>query len=78
REHEPVSKLKMPLGLRGWLVTGYEESRYVLAADPDTFSNDFGNMIGKVGIAAEQDPGGLGFADPPQRHEGLVRESSQQ
>ncbi|MBN9621189.1 MAG: cytochrome P450, partial [Actinobacteria bacterium] len=48
-----------------WLVTGYEESRYVLAADPDTFSNDFGNMIGKVGIAAEQDPGGLGFADPP-------------
>ena len=65
REHEPVSKLKMPLGLRGWLVTGYEESRYVLAADPDTFSNDFGNMIGKVGIAAEQDPGGLGFADPP-------------
>jgi cytochrome P450 len=65
REHEPVSRLKMPLGLRGWLVTGYEESRAVLAADPATFSNDFGNMIGKVGIAAEQDPGGLGFADPP-------------
>jgi cytochrome P450 len=65
RDREPVSKLKMPLGLRGWLVTGYEESRAVLGADPDTFSNDFGNMIGKVGIAAEQDPGGLGFADPP-------------
>lgn len=62
---EPVSRLKMPLGLRGWLVTGYEESRAVLGAHPDTFSNDFGNMIGKVGIAAEQDPGGLGFADPP-------------
>jgi cytochrome P450 len=28
-------------------------------------SADFGNMIGKVGIGAEQDPGGLGFADPP-------------
>jgi cytochrome P450 len=62
---EPVSRIKMPLGLRGWLITGYEESRAVLAADHDTFSTDFGNMIGKAGIAAEQDPGGLGFADPP-------------
>jgi len=61
----PVTRLKMPFGLRGWLVTGYEESKAVLAADHHTFSNDFGNMIGKVGIAAEQDPGGLGFADPP-------------
>ncbi|HVU90741.1 MAG TPA: cytochrome P450 [Jatrophihabitans sp.] len=65
REREPVTRLKMPLGLRGWLVTGYEESKTVLAADTKTFSNDFGNMIGKVGIGAEQDPGGLGFADPP-------------
>jgi cytochrome P450 len=62
---DPVSRLKLPLGLRGWLVTGYEEARTVLAADLDTFSNDFGHMVGKVGIAAEQDPGGLGFADPP-------------
>jgi len=62
---EPVSRLKMPLGLRGWLVTGYDEARTVLAADHRTFSNDFGNMVGKIGIAAEQDPGGLGFADPP-------------
>lgn len=65
RSKAPVSRLKMPLGLRGWLVTGYGESREILAAASDTFSNDFGNMIGKVGIAAEQDPGGLGFADPP-------------
>lgn len=65
RERAPVSRLKLPLGLRGWLVTGYEESRQVLAADPSTFSNDFSNMVGKVGIAADQDPGGLGFADPP-------------
>ena len=65
REREPVSRVKMPLGLRGWLVTGYEESKAILAADSATFSNDFGNMIGKVGIAAEDDPGGLGFADPP-------------
>jgi len=65
REREPVSRIKMPLGLRGWLLTGYDETRAVLAAGTDTFSNDFGNMIGKVGIAAEDDPGGLGFADPP-------------
>ncbi|MGH8862540.1 MAG: cytochrome P450 [Jatrophihabitantaceae bacterium] len=65
RTDQPVSRLKLPLGLRGWLVTGYDEARAVLAADPHTFSNDFGNMVGKVGIAAEQDPGGLGFADPP-------------
>jgi cytochrome P450 len=62
---EPVSRLKLPLGLRGWVITGYEESRAVLAADPGTFSNDFGHMVGKVGIAVEDDPGGLGFADPP-------------
>ena len=65
RDRAPVSRLKMPLGLRGWLISGYEESREVLAADPETFSNDFHHMIGKVGIAADQDPGGLGFADPP-------------
>jgi cytochrome P450 len=37
----------------------------VLGADPDTFSNDFVNMVGKLGVGADQDPGGLGFADPP-------------
>lgn len=65
RDREPVARVKMPLGLRGWLVSGYDEARAVLGADTTTFSNDFGNMIGKVGIGAEQDPGGLGFADPP-------------
>lgn len=65
RRRDPVARLKLPLGLRGWLVTGFAESREVLAADTATFSNDFGHMVGKVGIAAEQDPGGLGFADPP-------------
>lgn len=65
RDRDPVSRLKLPFGLRGWLVTGYDEARTVLAADPGTFSNDFGNMVGKAGIAAAQDPGGLGFTDPP-------------
>ena len=56
--------MPLPLGLRGWLVTGYDEVRQVLA-DHDTFSNDFGNLVGRGGVAAGLDPGGLGFTDPP-------------
>ena len=36
------------------------------SSDHNTFSNDFANLVGKAGIAAGLDPGGLGFADPPQ------------
>jgi cytochrome P450 len=61
---EPVSRMKLPFGLRAWLVTGYEETKAVLAAGP-AFSNDFTNLVGTVGITAEQNPGGLGFTDPP-------------
>jgi cytochrome P450 len=64
RAEEPVSRMKLPFGLRAWLVTGYEETKAVLAAGP-TFSNDFTNLVGTVGITAEQNPGGLGFTDPP-------------
>ena len=59
-----VTGVPLPLGLRGWLVTGYDEVRQVLA-DHDTFSNDFGNLVGRGGVAAGLDPGGLGFTDPP-------------
>ncbi len=64
RDHEPVNLLKLPFGVRGWLVSGHEETRAVLAAS-DTFSSDFAHLVGKAGITAEQDPGGLGFSDPP-------------
>ena len=64
RAAEPVSRMKLPFGLRAWLVTGYEETKAVLAAGP-AFSNDFTNLVGTVGITAEQNPGGLGFTDPP-------------
>jgi cytochrome P450 len=64
RAAEPVSRMKLPFGLRAWLVTGYEETRAVLAAG-SSFSNDFTHLIGTVGITAEQNPGGLGFTDPP-------------
>ena len=37
-----------------------------MLSDHDSFSNDFGKPVGRAGIAAGLDPGGLGFADPPQ------------
>jgi cytochrome P450 len=64
RNHEPVSELSLPFGVRAWLVTGYDEVRAVLGA-VGAFSSDFTNLVGTAGITAEQDPGGLGFTDPP-------------
>ena len=59
-----VRRVSLPWGFRGWLVTGYDEVRQVLA-DHHSFSNDFRNLVGRAGVAADLDPGGLGFADPP-------------
>ncbi|MPY80948.1 MAG: cytochrome P450 [Actinophytocola sp.] len=64
RERAPVSKLRIPFGVNVWLVTGHAEAKAVLA-DVKTFSNDFGNVVGQAGASVEQNPGGLGFADPP-------------
>lgn len=64
RDATPVSRLKLPLGIRGWLVAGYEESKAVLG-DPRSFSNDFGHVVGAVGVSVDHNPGGLGFSDPP-------------
>lgn len=64
RETEPVSRLKLPFGLRAWLVTGYEEAKQVLVAT-GKFSNDYTNLMGTTGTSADENPGGLGFADPP-------------
>jgi cytochrome P450 len=61
---EPISRLKLPFGLRAWLVTGHEEAKAVLS-DGKGFSNDYTNLIGTAGIEADTNPGGLGFADPP-------------
>ncbi|GAB3888575.1 cytochrome P450 [Kibdelosporangium lantanae] len=63
RAARPVAELPLPLGMTVWLVTGYQEARTVLN-DTDAFSNDFRNL-GALGVGAEHDPGGLGFADPP-------------
>ncbi|MDQ0377392.1 cytochrome P450 [Amycolatopsis thermophila] len=64
RDEAPVSRLPLPFGITAWLVTGYAEAKDVLAAT-DKFSNDYTNLVGKAGLSAEQNPGGLGFADPP-------------
>jgi cytochrome P450 len=64
REQRPVVRLPLPFGMRAWLVTGYEPVRQVLGS-VDGYSNDFGKFAGRVGISVGQDPGGLGFADPP-------------
>lgn len=64
REEEPISKLPLPFGMNAWLVTGYEENKAVLGK-VNEFSNDFTNLVGNVGVTSDQNPGGLGFADPP-------------
>jgi cytochrome P450 len=63
-----LRRVRLPLGVRGWLVTGYDEVRSVLA-DSHTFSNDFGHVIGRPGVGPELDPGGLGTSDPPYHTE---------
>ena len=64
REREPVSRLPLPLGIRAWLVTGYEPVRAVLGR-AEGFSNDFGKFAEQVGLTAARVPGGLGMTDPP-------------
>ncbi|MGW1891942.1 cytochrome P450 [Streptomyces sp. NPDC002004] len=63
RRAAPVTKLSVPLGVNVWLVTGYEEAKQVLSGAGD-FSNDFAHLMGN-GVADAQNPGGLGFSDPP-------------
>lgn len=60
----PMSKVHLPFGHNAWMVTGYEEVRQVLAAS-DAFSNDLSTMTGAPSSVKDQNPGGLGFADPP-------------
>ncbi|WFB08253.1 cytochrome P450 [Streptomyces sp. LX-29] len=64
RAQEPISKLSLPFGMNGWLVTGHAECKAVLGKT-NAFSTDFTNIAGNAGISAQQNPGGLGFSDPP-------------
>ncbi len=65
RDAAPVSRMTLPLGVRAWLVTGYDEARSVLAA-AEHFSNDFQTIVGTARVDAVHQPGGLGFSDPPE------------
>ncbi|GAA4525119.1 cytochrome P450 [Amycolatopsis samaneae] len=64
RAEAPISKLDLPFGMNAWLVTGYEETKAVLGK-ANGFSSDFTNLVGNAGVTEDQNPGGLGFADPP-------------
>ncbi|MFM9371021.1 cytochrome P450 [Streptomyces sp. Da 82-17] len=64
QERAPISKVPLPFGMDAWVVTGHEEVKAVLGAT-DGFSTDFTNLAGNAGVMEEQNPGGLGFADPP-------------
>lgn len=65
RAQEPIRKVSLPFGMMdAWLVTGYDEARAVLGKATG-FSNDFSHLVGKAGVTEEQNPGGLGFSDPP-------------
>ncbi|GLZ36491.1 cytochrome P450 [Actinokineospora sp. NBRC 105648] len=63
REEQPVTKLPVPFGVNIWLVTGYAENKQVLV-DTASFSNDY-RHLGELVEIEDQNPGGLGFADPP-------------
>jgi cytochrome P450 len=63
RATTPIAKLPVGFGINLWLVSGYDEAKAVLV-DTKAFSNDFVNLAG-AGATIQQDPGGLGFADPP-------------
>ncbi|RKT86853.1 Cytochrome P450 [Saccharopolyspora antimicrobica] len=64
RAQEPISRLPLPVATNVWLVTGYDEAKAVLG-DAKRFSNDFTNLVGYAGVTEADNPGGLGFTDPP-------------
>ncbi|OZM73060.1 cytochrome P450 [Amycolatopsis antarctica] len=64
RADQPISTLPLPLGVTAWLVTGHDEAKAVLSK-VSGFSSDFTNLMRDGKAAVEQNPGGLGFADPP-------------
>ena len=59
----PVYRLRLPLGIRAWVVTDPVTARTVLAGHA-AYSNDVVSRLGGLARAKYQ-PGGLGLADPP-------------
>lgn len=67
REHTPVRKLEFFLGISAWVVSGFPQVKDTLG-DAASYSNDFQALAAASSGAAsaDQNPGGLGMADPPQ------------
>lgn len=65
QSQEPVHKLANLFGRSIWLVSGYEESKEILAGSPDVWSNDLGQFVSQEGRSEEEQIGGLGMTDPP-------------
>jgi cytochrome P450 len=65
REDTPVRHFPLPFGVTVWLITGHEEARTVLGRTRG-LSTDFSHMVGQAGVTSGQNPGGLGFTDPPE------------
>ena len=65
REDAPVRHFPLPFGVTAWLITGHEEARAVLGRQ-EGLSTDFSHLIGRAGVQEGQNPGGLGFTDPPE------------
>ncbi|MER7503097.1 cytochrome P450 [Nonomuraea pusilla] len=63
RTEHPVYPMEIPGGQTVYLVTRWDDVRAVLG-DHERFSNDFAGVIG-LG-SNQEDPGGLGFRDPPE------------
>jgi cytochrome P450 len=61
----PVAKLTRLFGMYIWLVTGYEQARWVLADVDQAFSNDIRPLVASAGSTEVHSVGGLGFTDPP-------------
>nr|WP_223199097.1 cytochrome P450 [Solihabitans fulvus] len=64
RVSAPISRLDLPFGANAWLVTGHDEAKAVLGRATG-FSSDFTHLVGNAGVTDGDNPGGLGFADPP-------------
>lgn len=64
RAEHPVGLLTTFLGIKVWLVTGYDAGHEVLVDRGGAYSTDIRPYVGKAG-AEGGDIGGLGFTDPP-------------
>ncbi|HWO62444.1 MAG TPA: cytochrome P450 [Umezawaea sp.] len=64
QESEPVSRVRMPFGGEGWLATGYQEVKTVLADPRFSRSATLGKDVARTSPVIEENPSILSL-DPP-------------